>query len=103
MKTFHLSFKNYLTEDWLELAENNESLLMKINTDWESWIAQPVISHSITVEQARASLEIIGELADKGVSVSDMLGLLIIVNKIGPIGLSAQKAGESLRKIFKKL
>lgn len=89
-------------EYYLDIAAQDRSLPEETADNWAEWVARPVVTHNLAPRQARAALELIGTLADLGVNVSDILGLLATVPRLTITGVNGAKAGKALKKIFKE-
>ena len=90
-------------EYWLKQAKEEEQALRYFDNDWEKWVAEPVIMHRLAPRQARAALEILGILTDKGISISEILGLLVMIISMAPSGIKGDQAGKDLRKTMEKM
>ena len=89
---------------WMKIAGQSESMEAELDDAWESWVARPCIETCLAPRQARASLEIIGHLANHGCDVGNILYELIMVPKfrkiiVGEDNKKMEKTPEDAGKI----
>ncbi|RLB91508.1 MAG: hypothetical protein DRH50_10975 [Deltaproteobacteria bacterium] len=57
----------------IRFADSQVSLPVETGGEWQEWVAFPVFKYMLAPRHARAVLDVVGILADHGVSVSTVL------------------------------
>lgn len=61
------------------MGNQSTSVPAELNSDWMGWVTAPIAQHKIAPREAKALLTAVGILADYGVSINEIIEMILEV------------------------